>query len=110
MGRDDIVRRACGLVERLVIGIGIHPGKTPLFTVAERSEMLRAVCDPIAAESGTTLVIETFGDLAVQAARRLEAAVLIRGLRDGAGSRKPTDSASQPGSCNCADIVQTLDQ
>ena len=35
-GHLDVVRRAAALVDRLVVAIGIHPGKTPLFSPAER--------------------------------------------------------------------------
>ena len=82
-GHLDVVRHACRLVDRLVIAIGIHSSKAPVFTPAERGEMLRAVCDPVAAESGTQLEIATFTDLAVEAARRHGASVLVRGVRDG---------------------------
>lgn len=82
-GHLSVVRQACRLADRLVIGIGVHPGKAPLFSAEERSAMLREVCGPVADQEGTALVIETFADLVVQAARRAGAALLIRGLRDG---------------------------
>jgi pantetheine-phosphate adenylyltransferase len=82
-GHLDVVRRACRLVDRLVIAIGVHPGKTPMFSADERSEMLRAVCEPIAAREGTALEVVTFSDLAVAAARRLGATIILRGVRDG---------------------------
>jgi pantetheine-phosphate adenylyltransferase len=82
-GHLDVVRRACRLVDRLVIAIGVHPGKTPMFLADERSEMLRAVCEPIAAREGTALEVVTFSDLAVAAARRLGATIILRGVRDG---------------------------
>jgi pantetheine-phosphate adenylyltransferase len=82
-GHVDVVRRACRLVDRLVIAIGVHPGKAPLFTAEERAEMLREVCGPVAAGEGTALEVVTFDDLAVAAARRLRATIIIRGVRDG---------------------------
>ena len=45
--------------------------------------MLRAVCEPVGREEGTAVEVTTFDDLAVQAARRLGAGIIIRGLRDG---------------------------
>ena len=45
--------------------------------------MLRAVCGPVAAEQGTALEVVTFDDLAVEAARRHGATIIVRGLRDG---------------------------
>jgi pantetheine-phosphate adenylyltransferase len=82
-GHLDVVRHAFGLVDRLVIAIGVHSSKTPVFTAEERADMLRAVCGPFAAERNATLDVVTFKDLAVDAARRHGATILIRGLRDG---------------------------
>ena len=80
-GHLDVVRQACRLVDRLVIAIGIHSSKTPIFSPEERTEMLRAVSAPVAA--GAEVEVATFMDLAVEAARRHGATVLIRGVRDG---------------------------
>lgn len=82
-GHLDVVRQACRLVQRLVISVGIHPGKAPLFPAEERLELLRQTCGPLAAAEGTELVVDTFDDLAVNAARRCGASLFIRGLRDG---------------------------
>ncbi|GJD58890.1 pantetheine-phosphate adenylyltransferase [Methylobacterium dankookense] len=82
-GHLDVVRQACRLVSHLVIAIGVHPGKTPLFGADERAELLRETCTPLAQAEGTTLEIATFDDLAVSAARRFGATLFIRGLRDG---------------------------
>ena len=82
-GHLDVVRHACRLVDRLVMAIGVHPGKTPLFTAEERTAMLQEVCAPIAEAAGARIEIVTFVDLAVAAARRAGANILIRGLRDG---------------------------
>src|SRR3954471_5967350 len=82
-GHLDAVRAACRLVVRLVIAIGVHAAKAPVFTPDERAAMLREVCGPVASGEGTTLEVTTFDDLSVQAARRFGATVLIRGVRDG---------------------------
>ncbi|KQT09088.1 phosphopantetheine adenylyltransferase [Methylobacterium sp. Leaf399] len=82
-GHLDVIRQACRLVPRLVIAIGIHPGKTPLFSPEERVDLLRSTCEPLAIAEGTALDIATFDDLAVTAARRHGATLFIRGLRDG---------------------------
>lgn len=80
-GHLDVIRRSFTLADGLVIAIGTHPGKAPLFSIDERKAMLEAVARPFAA--GKTLTIATFGDLTVDAARRHGASMLIRGLRDG---------------------------
>ncbi|MBA4788691.1 MAG: pantetheine-phosphate adenylyltransferase [Pseudomonadota bacterium] len=82
-GHLDVVRSACRLADRLVLAVGIHPGKAPVFTPAERLDMLREVCGPVAAEEGTVLDVITFDNLVVEAARATGAGLLIRGLRDG---------------------------
>ena len=82
-GHLDVVRQACSLVDRLIVAIGIHPGKAPLFSAEERLEMVREVFAPIAANAGCEIDCVTFNDLTVTAAQRAGATILIRGLRDG---------------------------
>lgn len=82
-GHVEVARAAARLVDRLVVGVGIHPGKTPLFAPAERLEMLSEVFAPIAREEGARLDCVTFDTLVVDAAEAHGASLLIRGLRDG---------------------------
>jgi len=82
-GHLDVVRQTVSLVDRLVVAIGIHPGKKPLFSVDERLDMVREVFAPIAARTGCAIDCITFDDLTITAARRAGATILIRGLRDG---------------------------
>ncbi len=82
-GHLDVVRQAAKICDRLVLAIGVHPGKAPLFTAEERMAMLSECCKPIARESGCELGYFTFDDLVVKAAEREGATLLIRGLRDG---------------------------
>ena len=83
LGHSDVIGKACAMVDHLTIAIGIHPGKTPLFSADERKEMILLSCESMAHALGTTLSVVTFDDLAVDAAKRAEATLLIRGLRDG---------------------------
>jgi len=82
-GHLDVVRQAAGLADRLVLAIGVHPGKTPLFTAEERLKMLAETCDPIAKGAGAELACVVFDDLVIALAQRERATILIRGLRDG---------------------------
>jgi pantetheine-phosphate adenylyltransferase len=82
-GHLDIVRQAVRLADRLVLAIGTHPGKVPLFGVDERIAMLNETCAPLARSAGCELRCITFADLVVTAAQREGAAILIRGLRSG---------------------------
>ncbi|MBB4199492.1 pantetheine-phosphate adenylyltransferase [Rhodoblastus sphagnicola] len=82
-GHIDVIRAAMGLCDRLVVAIGTHPGKSPLFTVEERADLLRQVCAEDALAKNCELAVSTFAGLAVEAAREHGASVIIRGLRDG---------------------------
>jgi pantetheine-phosphate adenylyltransferase len=82
-GHTDVIARACRLVDKLVIGIGLHPEKTPLFSADERIAMLSAETEEIAKTSGTSIEIVTFANLAIDAAKDNDARVIFRGLRDG---------------------------
>src|SRR5579863_3053324 len=81
-GHLDVVASAARLVDRLVLAVGIHPGKAPLFSAEERVAMLQEICTPIGRKGGCEITCTTFGDLVIAAARRAGATVLIRGLRD----------------------------
>jgi pantetheine-phosphate adenylyltransferase len=82
-GHIDIVRQACRLADRIVVAIGVHPGKTPLFPTEERKAMIESEFGALAQEAGAELVVTTFGGLAVDAAREAGATFIARGLRDG---------------------------
>src|ERR1041384_2589692 len=81
-GHLDVVRQAAGLCDRLVLAIGIHPGKTPLLPFEERLAMLSETCGPVAKAANIELTCVTFDDLVVSLAQREGASILIRGLRD----------------------------
>jgi pantetheine-phosphate adenylyltransferase len=83
LGHTDVIERACRLVDKLVIGIGVHPAKAPLFSADERIDMLSIETKAIAHATGTDVEIATFSNLAVEAARSHNASVIFRGLRDG---------------------------
>jgi pantetheine-phosphate adenylyltransferase len=82
-GHLDVVRSAVRIADRLVLAVGIHPGKAPLFSAEERLAMLEEVCAPVARAAGCEIVVATFADLVVDAARRAGVTILIRGVRDG---------------------------
>jgi pantetheine-phosphate adenylyltransferase len=81
-GHLDVIGKAVKLADRLVLAIGIHPGKTPLFAADERLAMLTEICAPLGRAAGCEIACVTFADLVVSAARREGAAVLVRGMRD----------------------------
>jgi pantetheine-phosphate adenylyltransferase len=81
-GHVDVIRQAARLADRLVLAIGVHPGKTPLFATDERLAMLSEIAEPLARAEGCSVSCITFADLVVAAAQREGATLLIRGLRD----------------------------
>ncbi len=82
-GHLDVVKHAVGLCDRLIVAIGIHPGKTPLYSTEERLDMVRTVFGPVAAKAGCAFDATTYDDLTVTAAQKAGASIMIRGLRDG---------------------------
>src|ERR1700676_4069283 len=82
-GHLDVVRHAVGLCDRLVVAIGVHPGKKPLFSTEERLEMVEAVFAPVAAAAGCAFDCTTYDNLTITAAQKAGATIMIRGLRDG---------------------------
>ncbi|WP_332689840.1 pantetheine-phosphate adenylyltransferase [Bosea sp. (in: a-proteobacteria)] len=82
-GHADVIAAAAKLCDRLVLAIGVHPGKKPVLSVEQRAALLRAVAEPLAQAAGASVEVVTFDDLAVDAARKAGAGIIIRGLRDG---------------------------
>jgi pantetheine-phosphate adenylyltransferase len=81
LGHVDIIRRACSLVERLVIGIAINRDKGPLFDLEERVAMVEAECRPLGRAAGVEIVAHPFENLLIHCAEEVGATVIIRGLR-----------------------------
>lgn len=82
-GHLDVILNGAALCDRLVVAIGVHHGKTPLFPAEERAGMIRATCGPALREQNVELDVVTFDGLAVEAARKAGATIILRGLRDG---------------------------
>jgi pantetheine-phosphate adenylyltransferase len=76
-GHLDVIRRAAGLYDRLIVAVGRNPEKTETFTPEERLEML-------AHHTGEWPNVEarTYDGLTVEFARRVGARVILRGIRD----------------------------
>jgi pantetheine-phosphate adenylyltransferase len=81
-GHLDVIERACKLVDRLIVGVGTHHTKKPLFTHEARAVLLKAVLDPIGKRTNTEFEVVDFNGLMVHAARQHGAKLIIRGLRD----------------------------
>ncbi len=75
-GHVDIIERGARLFDRIVVAVLVNEGKAPLFTAAERVQMIR---DVFHGRSG--IEVDTFGGLLVDYARDRGAAVIVKGLR-----------------------------
>jgi pantetheine-phosphate adenylyltransferase len=76
LGHLDVIRRGRLLFEHLVVGIGVHPSKTSLFSIEERLFLAREVVAEF-----PNVSVESFEELTVQYVRRIGARVILRGLR-----------------------------
>jgi pantetheine-phosphate adenylyltransferase len=77
LGHMDIIRRGAKLVDRLVIGVTTNPSKSPMFSIAERMEMVRREV----ASVGEGVSVVSFDSLLMDFAEREGASMIVRGLR-----------------------------
>lgn len=75
-GHIDIIRRARELFDEVVVTVAINPGKTPLFTVEERIQMLKE-----SLKDFPNISVDSFDGLVVDHAHEVGAIGIIRGLR-----------------------------
>ena len=75
-GHDDLIRRSLVLADRVIVAIATNSSKAPLFTVAERLALLKATAGDLPQVS-----FESFDGLLVDFARKVNANIIVRGLR-----------------------------
>ncbi len=80
-GHVDIIRRASGLVDKLVIGVAANPGKGPIFGLDDRIDMVRDEVADIAKKNGSTIEVRSFSNLLMHFAQECGAKMIFRGLR-----------------------------
>lgn len=76
LGHIDILERAALLFDRVIIAVLENPGKSPLFSVDERVDLIRRSIDTM-----SKVEVDTFTGLTVDYARKVGATALVRGLR-----------------------------
>jgi pantetheine-phosphate adenylyltransferase len=77
LGHEDLVRRAAGIFERVVVAIAADPGsKEPMFSIDERVELARE-----ALKNGKNIEVRRYGGLTVDFAKEHDLSVIVRGLR-----------------------------
>ena len=75
-GHLDLIERGSKIFGRLVVAVLRNDGKAPMFTLAERMEMLRESTSVF-----DNVKVDSFDGLLVDYARKMEARVLLRGIR-----------------------------
>jgi pantetheine-phosphate adenylyltransferase len=75
-GHLDLVERASMLFPRVIVALGRHPSRSPLFDNEERLRLLRAVCAGF-----RNVEVDSFDGLLVEYARSKHARIIVRGLR-----------------------------
>jgi pantetheine-phosphate adenylyltransferase len=78
-GHTDIIGRAVKLVDRLVLGVAVNAGKGPLFSLAERVELVEQAIAPFRGRA--EFLVQPFEGLTMHFAREVGASVIVRGLR-----------------------------
>lgn len=76
LGHLNVIQRASTLVDRLIVGIGVHGGKDSLFSLAERVDLVSRVTASLG-----NVEVRQFSGLAVHFVRECGARVMIRGVR-----------------------------
>ena len=75
-GHQDLVRRAAGIFDAVIVAIAANPNKTPMFPLEKRVEMARAVLSEL-----SNVTVQGYAGLTVDFARQQQGAVIVRGLR-----------------------------
>jgi pantetheine-phosphate adenylyltransferase len=75
-GHLDLIQRGLRIFDHIIVAVAENPGKKPLFTVAERLEMIQ-----VALKGTPNVTTDTFGGLLVDYIKSQNARVVLRGLR-----------------------------
>ncbi len=76
LGHLDLIERSSALFSDVIVGIGVHPTRHPLFTADERLNMVKEVTQHLA-----NVQVEFFSGLLIDFCRDRGARVIVRGLR-----------------------------
>ena len=82
-GHMDVLKGALRLADKVIVAIGVHPGKKPLFTFEERVALIGESCKAVLGGDADRVSVISFDGLVIDAAREHGAPLMVRGLRDG---------------------------
>ena len=75
-GHVDVIERALGLFDEVIVAVAVSQDKKPMFTLDERIEMTKKAAEPL-----KNVSVVGFDNLTVELAKEHDATILIRGLR-----------------------------
>jgi pantetheine-phosphate adenylyltransferase len=75
-GHQDLIRRAAGLFDRVIVAIAANPNKAPMFSLEKRVELARRVLSDLA-----NVEVHGYSGLTVAFAQQYRDTVIVRGLR-----------------------------
>lgn len=75
-GHQSIVDRTLAIADEVVIAIGVNSGKTPMFSLEQRTEMIRRVY-----AGNERVSVESYSGLTTDFAQSIGATFLVRGVR-----------------------------
>ena len=78
-GHISLIERACHLFDRIIVAVSVNAGKDPLFTLAERTELMRASVALLPEKNQIEVI--SFEGLLADFIRTQKATAIIRGLR-----------------------------
>lgn len=81
LGHLDVIERAAGVFDRLVVGVLVNPRKSPLLSLDERIAAIREAADEALGGLAPRVEVASFDGLTVDFAQRLGAGFIVRGLR-----------------------------
>ena len=76
LGHLDLIERAAALFDNVIVAIGVHPTKHPLFSADERKHLIVSIAAHI-----PNVVVDSFDGLLIEYCASKDASVIVRGLR-----------------------------
>ena len=79
-GHLDIIKRSLPLFDEIIIAVLNNPAKTPMFSVEERCDLIRAILTAVE-RGGCDLIVDSFSGLTAEFAKKCGATAIVRGIR-----------------------------
>lgn len=76
LGHTDVIRRAAGLFDKLVIGIGVNASKQPMFSIAQRTGWMAEIF-----KDDPRIEATDYNGLTIDYCKKIGARYILRGIR-----------------------------